>query len=76
MVSTIMQQEVKVLREKFFIYLILDRSDGSLSPPIDGVRIVGLKVRRLKDFGIGVVPTLNIGSILLHELNIRLEERG
>ena len=74
--STIMQQEVKVLREKFFIYLILDRSDGSLSPPIDGVRIVGLKVRRLKDFGIGVVPTLNIGSILLHELNIRLEERG
>ena len=74
--STIMQQEVKVLREKFFIYLILDRSDGSLSPPIDGVRIVGLRVRRLKDFGIGVVPTLNIGSILLHELNIRLEERG
>ena len=71
-----MQQEVKVLREEFFIYLILDRSDCSLSPPIDGIRIVGLRVRRLEDFGIGVVPTLNIGSILLHELNIRLEERG
>lgn len=76
MVSTIMQQDIKVCVKSFFIYLILDRSDGSLSPPINGVRIVGLRVRRLKDFGIGVVPTLSIGSILLHELNIRLEERG
>lgn len=59
----------------FFSYLILDRSDCSLSPPINGIRIVGLGIRRLEYFGVGVVPTLSVGSILLHELSIRLEEK-
>lgn len=59
----------------FSSYLILDRSDCSFSPPINGIRIVGLGMRRPEDFGVGVVSTLNVGSILLHELSIRLEEK-